>query len=336
MRLNTKYLGFDLKTPVLPSASPMTKDLGMVKRLEDAGAPAIVMHSLFEEEIYHEDEELEHFLSYGSESFAESVTYFPSHHEFVHGPEEYLKQIARIKETVEIPLIASLNGVTVGGWIEKAKLIQEAGANALELNVYYMPTDINETGTEVKQKTLNILKEIKKQVTIPVAMKMSHYFSALPHFASQVVESGADGLVLFNRFYQPDIDLENLEVVSQLSLSTSGEISLPLRWIAVLRNKLKTSLAASTGVHTATDVLKLTMAGADVAMTTASLLKNGPEYLESLNRDILAWMDENEYESLSQMKGSMSMENIPNPSTFMRANYIKMLNEYKQQKPNKI
>ena len=329
MRLETKYLGFALKNSVVPSASPLTRDIGMVKRLEDAGAPAIVMHSLFEEEIYHEDEELEHFMSQGSESFAESVTYFPDHHKFIHGPEEYLKQIVRIKEAVDVPVIASLNGVTVGGWIEKAKKIEEAGADALELNVYYMPTNIHETGTDVKQKMITILNEVKAQTSIPIAVKMSHYFSALPSFSSSLVKNGAQGLVLFNRFYQPDINLETLEIESKLHLSTSNEISLPLRWIAVLKNKINASLAASSGVHTANDVLKLTMAGADVVMTTASLLKYGPEHLKKINEDLINWMDENEYESLSQMRGSMSMENIPNPSTFMRANYIKMLNEYK-------
>lgn len=329
MRLKTRYLGFELESPVIPSASPMTRDIDAVKRLEDAGAPAIVMHSLFEEEINYEDDELEHFLSYGSESFAESVTYFPNHHEFVRGPEEYLNQIRKIKSAVDIPVIASLNGVSIGGWIEKAQKIEEAGADALELNVYYMPTDIMETGTETKEKTINILREVKKQISIPLALKMSHYFSALPSFAKKLAENGSDALVLFNRFYQPDIDLDSLEVVSRLSLSTSSEISLPLRWIAVLRNKIDADLAASTGVHSAEDVLKLTMAGADATMTTASLLKYGPEHLKKINADIITWMDEHEYDSLTQMRGSMSMENIPNPSTFMRANYIKMLNEYK-------
>jgi len=329
MRLGSKYLGFDFKSPVVPSASPLTRDIDTVKELEDAGAPAIVMHSLFEEEINHEDDEIEHYLSHGTESFAESLTYVPNHHALIQGPEEYLNQISKIKKTVDIPVIASLNGVSVGGWIEKAKQIQEAGADALELNVYYMPTDTSETGTETKEKTLAILRAVKEQISIPLALKMSHYFSALPSFAKTLAENGADALVLFNRFYQPDIDLETLEVVSRLRLSTSDEISLPLRWIAVLKNKIDADLAASTGVHTAEDVLKLTMAGANVTMTTASLLKYGPNHLKDIQEDLIRWMDEHEYESLAQMRGSMSMENIPNPSTFMRANYIKMLNEYK-------
>jgi dihydroorotate dehydrogenase (fumarate) len=329
MRLATSYLGFDLPNPLVPSASPLSRDVGVVKQLEDAGAPAIVMYSLFEEEVYHEDEELEHYLSHGSYSFAEALSYFPDYHDYIHGPEEYLNQVRKLKEAVDIPVIASLNGVSTGGWIEQAGLIQEAGADALELNIYYLPTDVNQTGTEVKRLFLDILKAVRAQVSIPVAVKIGHYFSALPSFAKRLVETGADGLVLFNRFYQPDINLEELEVKSALQLSTSEEIRLPLRWIAVLRDQLEVSLAASSGVHTARDVLKLTMAGADVTMMTSALLKYGPEHLRKLQQDLIDWMDENEYESLTQMRGSMSMQNVPDRSAFMRANYIKILNEYR-------
>ncbi len=328
MRLSTTYMGMDLKNPLVPSASPLSRDVAMVKRLEDAGAPAIVMYSLFEEEIYHEDDELDHYLSYGSNSFAEAMSYFPNHFDFAAGPEEYLNQIRLLKEAVDIPVIASLNGVTEGGWIEKAQLMEEAGADALELNVYHLPTDIYESGTRVKQIHVDILNCVKEKVKIPVAVKLGHYFSALPSFARRLEEAGADALVMFNRFYQPDIDLETLEVRSELHLSTSDEVLLPLRWIAVLCGQVNLSLAASSGIHSAEDVLKLTMAGADVTMMTSALLKNGPGHIEKIVSDILAWMDEHEYESLSQMRGSMSMKNVPDPGAFMRANYIKMLNEY--------
>ncbi|MFQ6603935.1 MAG: dihydroorotate dehydrogenase-like protein [Fidelibacterota bacterium] len=330
MRLSTTYMGIELKNPLVPSASPLSRDVDTVKKLEDAGAPAIVMYSLFEEEIYHEDDELEHYLSYGSNSFAEAMSYFPNHFDFTAGPEEYLNQIRRLKEAVDIPVIASLNGVTEGGWTEKARLMEEAGADALELNVYHLPTDIYESGTRVKQTHVDILKCVKEKVTIPVAVKLGHYFSALPSFARRLEETGADALVMFNRFYQPDIDLESLEVRSALHLSTPEEVLLPLRWIAVLCGQVNLSLAASSGVHSAQDVLKLTMAGADVTMMTSALLKNGPEHITKLQTDLLTWMDDHEYESLSQMRGSISMKNVPDPGAFMRANYIKMLNEYQQ------
>ncbi len=329
MRLSTKYMGFDLQNPLVPSASPLTRDLDTVKRLEDAGAPAIVMYSLFEEEISHDDEELEHYLSHGSYSFAEALSYFPEHQEYIQGPEMYLEQVRVLKEAVDIPVIGSLNGISIGGWIENARLIEEAGADALELNVYYLPTDINQTGTEVKQLFIDILKTVKEKVSIPVAMKIGHYFSALPSFAKRLKNAGADALVMFNRFYQPDINLEELEVEPMLQLSTSDEICLPLRWIAVLRDQLDISLAATSGVHTARDVLKLTMAGADVTMMTSALLKYGPDHLRKLQQDIINWMDEHEYESLNQMRGSMSMQNVPDPGAFMRASYIKILNEFR-------
>ncbi len=328
MRLSTKYMGIDLKNPLVVSASPLSRSIDMVKKLEDAGAPAIVMYSLFEEELYHEDNELEHYLSHGSESFAESLSYFPSHHKLSEGPEEYLNQVRRLKDAVDIPIIGSLNGVSKGGWIEKAKLIEEAGADALELNVYYLPTDMNESGTHIKQNHLDILASLKKSVNIPIAVKIGHYFSALPSFARRLENTGADALVMFNRFYQPDIDLKNLEVISSLNLSTSDEVLLPLRWIAVLWKQVNMSLAATSGVHTADDVLKLTMAGADVTMMASALLKFGPTHIEKILKDIEMWMDENEYESLTQMRGSMSMKNVPDPGAFMRANYIKILQDF--------
>lgn len=328
MRLATNYMGMELENPLVPSASPLSRNPDTVKELEDAGAPAVVMFSLFEEEIYHEDSELEHYLSFGSDSFAEALSFFPDFHDFNEGPEEYLETIRKMKESVSIPIIGSLNGVTRGGWIEKARLIQEAGANAIELNVYHMPTDVSETGTRVKQMHIEILEAIKSRVSIPVAVKLGHYFSALPAFAARLEKAGADALVMFNRFYQPDIDLETREIKSALRLSTSEEVLLPLRWLAVLHGKVNLSLAATSGVHTAEDVLKLTMAGADVTMMASALLKHGPGHIRKLRQDLIEWMDAHEYDSLTQMRGSMSLEKVPDPGAFMRANYIKMLNEY--------
>lgn len=329
MNLKTKYLGFELDSPLVPSASPLSRDIDMAKRLEDAGAPALVMYSLFEEEIHHEDAELDHYLSHGSESFAEALSYFPEElHDFTQGPEEYLEQVRKLKGALSIPVIASLNGVSLGGWIEKAKLIEEAGADALELNVYYLPTDPGQSGTEVKNIYFDILKAIKDKISIPVAMKIGYAFSALPSFARKIEEVGANAIVLFNRFYQPDINLEKLEVEPALDLSTSDEIRIPLRWIAVLRNQLKISLGATSGVHTAEDVLKLTMAGADVTFMTSALLKYGPEHISKIKNDLVQWVEENEYKSLDQMRGSMSMKNVSDPGAFMRANYVKTLREY--------
>jgi len=328
MSLKTKYLGFNLENPLVPSASPLSRDIDTAKQLEDAGAPALVMYSLFEEEIYHEDAELEHYLSNGSDSFSEALSYFPEHHDFTSGPDEYLEQVRRLKENLKIPIIASLNGISLGGWIEKAKLIERAGADALELNVYYLPTEPNQSGTEVKNIYIDILKAVKENVSIPVAMKIGYAFSALPSFAKRIEDAGADALVLFNRFYQPDINLDKLEVEPSLSLSDSDEIRLPLRWIAVLRNQLKLSLGATSGIHTVEDVLKLTMAGADVAFMTSALLKYGPKHITKLTEELVRWMEEHEYESLDQMRGCMSMKNVNDPGAFMRANYIKTLREY--------
>lgn len=332
MNLKTKYLGFNLDNPLVPSASPLSRDVDTAKKLEDAGAPALVMYSLFEEEIYHEDAELEHYLSYGSDSFSESLSYFPEEmHDFKAGPDEYLEKLKQLKEALDIPVIASINGVSIGGWIEKAKLMEDAGADALELNVYYLPTEPEQSGTEVKNIYFDILKEVKSKISIPVAMKIGYAFSALPSFAKKIEEVGADALVVFNRFYQPDINLEKLEVEPSLALSNSEEIRLPLRWIAVLRNQVKMALGATSGVHTANDVLKLIMAGADVTFMTSALLKYGPDHIEKVKRDLLQWMEENEYESLDQMRGSMSMKNVSDPGAFMRANYIKTLREYQQE-----
>ncbi|RMF07775.1 MAG: dihydroorotate dehydrogenase-like protein [Candidatus Neomarinimicrobiota bacterium] len=329
MKLNTRYLGFELDTPLVPSASPFTRDIDQVKRLEDAGAPLIVMHSLFEEEILHEDAELEHHLSHGSESYSESLSYFPDHPEFKQSCDLYLEQLRAIKETVSVPVVASLNGVTTGGWVEKASLLEANGADALELNIYHVPTDPAVSSTAVEDLYVDILRAIKGRVSIPVAVKLGPFFSALPSFAARLEREGADGLVLFNRFYQPDIDLETLEVIPGLNLSTSAEVRLPLRWIAVLSPICKkVSFAASSGIHTAEDVLKVIMAGADVAMMTSALLKFGPEHLAKVRQQMVEWMEEFEYESISQMKGSMCLETVLDPKAFVRSNYMKMLNDY--------
>ncbi len=332
--LKTSYLGFELENPLVPSSSPLTRELDMVKRLEDSGAPMLVMFSLFEEEIYHEDDELLYNLERGTHSYPEALSYFPEPANIIQGPEEYLTQVYAIKEAVDIPIVGSLNGVSVGGWIEKAKLIEEAGADALELNIFYLPTKIEETPQDVENRYLEILRAVEKQITIPVAVKIGPFFSAIPNFAKKLESAGADALVLFNRFYQPDINLKQLQVEPTLHLSSSREISLPLRWVAILRDKIKSNIAVTSGVHTAEDILKLIMAGSDVTMLTSALIKFGPEYLRGLQIRLVEWMNENEYDSISQMRGSMSMKNTAEAESFVRANYVKILNQYKSDEPN--
>ena len=329
MNLDTSYLGLNLKNPVIPSASPLSRDVDTVKKLEDAGASAIVMYSLFEEQIRHEAAEIDHFMEQGTDSFAESQSFFPGGHDFIRGPEAYLKQIRALKETVDIPIIASLNGSTSGGWTDYALNMQEAGADALELNIYNPPSKIEETCEQIEDNIVNIFNRIKAQVSIPISLKLGYYFTALPAFAKRLEDSGADGLVLFNRFYQPDIDLEKLEVIPNVHLSTPDNLRMPLRWIAVLSSVLKLDLGATTGVHSGQDVIKLMMAGADVAFTCSALLKFGPEHVKTILNEMETWMDEHEYESVEQMKGSMSMKNVSVPEAFMRSNYMKVLNKYK-------
>ncbi len=328
MDLSTTYMGLKLKNPLVPSAGPLTADLGRIRQLEDAGAAAVVLHSLFEEQIRHDASELDYLTSQGTESFAESLTYFPEVQEYRLGPEEYLEHIAAAKKTVGIPVIASLNGVTVGGWIDYAKKMAQAGADALELNVYLVATDPTLTGVKVEQLYVDILKAVKKTVKIPVAMKLSPFFSATAAMARRLDQSGADALVLFNRFYQPDIDLEALEVVPNLVLSTPHEMRLPLRWIAVLYGQVKASLAATTGVATGLDALKMLMAGADVTQLCSVLLRKGPGELKVILDDLRSWMAEHEYASVAQMKGSMSQKSCRDPAAFERANYMKTLNSY--------
>ena len=328
MDLTTTYLGLQLKNPIVPSSSPLSRNLNTMKRMEDNGAAAIVLYSLFEEQITLESHTLNHYLTQGVESFPEALTYFPEASEYASGPEEYVEHIRRAKEALDIPIIASLNGVSTGGWVKYARNIQEAGADALELNVYYLPTDPMLSGTEVEQIYLDVLRDVKAAVGIPVAMKLSPYFSALGHMARQLDEAGADGLVLFNRFYQPDLDVENLEVLPHLVLSTSSELRLPLRWIAILYGRTEADLGLTTGVHTAEDVLKGLMAGASVTMVASELLRNGINRISEILFDLERWLLEYEYESVNQMQGSLSQINCAEPAAFERANYMRTLSSF--------
>ena len=296
--------------------------------MEDAGAAAIVLSSLFEEQLVLERYELHHHLEAGTESFAESLTYFPEPETFHVGPEEYLDHISKAKEAVNIPVIASLNGTSAGGWTEYSKRMEEAGADALELNVYYIPTDINLSSEQVEQTYIEILKAVKSAVNIPVALKLGPFFSSMSHVAKQLDDAGADALVLFNRVYQPDIDLEALEVRPNVLLSTPQALRLPLRWIAILHGKLKADLAATSGIHEAQDVLKMLMAGAAVTQLCSTLLRNGIGHLKVIEQQMAEWMEQHEYESVKQMQGSMSHQKFADPSAFERAQYMKALKSY--------
>jgi dihydroorotate dehydrogenase (fumarate) len=329
MDLSTKYMGLKLKNPIVPSASPLSKNLDSVKQLEDAGAAAIVCYSLFEEQITHDANELDHYLTHGTDSFAEALTYFPDVEDYNLGPDEYLRHITRMKESIHIPVIGSLNGVSAGGWVKYAKLIEQAGADGIELNVYYIPTNVDLPGYEVENMYINVLKAVKESVNIPVAIKLSLNFSSFANMAKRLDEAGADALVMFNRFYQPDFDLENLEIVPHLLLSSNYEMRVPLRWIAILYRKIHASMAATSGIHSAEDVLKIMMAGGDVAMLCSDLLRHGPVRITEILSDIMEWMQAKEYESIAQMKGSMSQKSVAEPAAFERANYMKVLNSYK-------
>ena len=287
-----------------------------------------MVYSLFEEEITHESLELDHYLEFGTHTYAESLSYFPDFATYQIGPERYLEHLHQLKESVSIPVIGSLNGVTTGGWVEYASKIQQAGADALELNIYYLPTSPEQTGAELEDAYLNLIRDVKAQVQIPVAVKLSPFLTSIPHMAREICEAGAAGLVLFNRFYQPDFDIERLEVVPRVELSTSHDLRLPLRWIAILFGRIPGDLALTSGVHTAEDALKAVMAGANVAMMASSLLANGPAHLTQVLEDMRAWMDEHEYSSISQMRGSMSQLGVADPAAFERANYVKALSTF--------
>ena len=329
MDLSTTYLGMKLRTPLVPSASPLSEEVDNIKRLEDAGASAVVLYSLFEEQLIQERFELNRRLTYGTDSFAESLSYFPEPQEFHLGPEEYLDHIRKAKEAVHIPIIASLNGSSVGGWTDFARQMEQAGADAIELNIYYIPTDMNLGATEVEQTYIEILSAVKASVKIPVAVKLSPFFSSMANMAMRFDQAGANGLVLFNRFYQPDIDLDELEVRPNVILSTPQAMRLPLRWIAILHGSVSCSLAATSGIHQAPDVIKMLMAGASVTMLCSVLLRQGIQHLRTVEQNLRAWMIEHEYESVRQMQGSMSQKNCADPSAFERAQYMKALQSVK-------
>jgi dihydroorotate dehydrogenase (fumarate) len=330
MDLRTTYLNLTLRTPLVVSAcGPLSEDVGNIKRMEDAGASAVVLYSLFEEQLRLETHELNHHMTAGTESFPEALTYFPEPSQFNLGPEEYLKHIRDAKEAVGIPLIASLNGTTVGGWTEFARQIQQAGADALELNIYYIPTGLNLSGAEVEQTYVDIVKAVRAAVTIPVAVKLSPFFSNVANMVKRLDAAGADGLVLFNRFYQPDIELEELAVKPSIILSTPQAMRLPMRWIAILFGRINADLAATSGIHTARDVAKMLMAGADVTMLCSVLLAKGVEQIGAIERELTQWLEEHWYDSVHQMKGSMSQMRCPDPSAFERAQYMRALTSYK-------
>lgn len=330
MDLSTTYLGLELKNPLVASASPLSRRLSTVKYLEDAGIGAIVMYSLFEEQIIHDSLELDYFLSRGTEMFPEALTYLPDIGSYSIGPEVYLENLHKLKEAVEIPIIGSLNGVSTGGWIQYAKMIEEAGADALELNIYYLPVDPEITSSELEDAYVTLVRDVCSSVTIPVAVKLSPFFTSLPHFARRLVEAGAKGLVLFNRFYQPDFDLEELEVVPHLVLSNSNEMRMPLRWIALLYGKVEADFALTSGVHTSEDVLKAMMAGSKIAMMTSALLQHGAGHIPGILSNMRFWMEEYEYKSIRQMQGSMSQQSVSGASVgaFERSNYIKELSSF--------
>lgn len=330
MDLSTDYLGLCLAHPLMPGASPLVDDLDTVRRLEDAGASAIVMHSLFEEQITHEQIGMLAVREGSDALSAEARGFFPPLDQYALGPESYLKQIARIKDCVSVPVIASLNGVTATGWTRHARLIQEAGADALELNVYFMPMDPAFTGPAVEDRVVEVVRAVRQTIAIPLAVKLSPFFSSLPALVQRLETEGVDGLVLFNRFYQPDIDIEQLEAVSSLELSQPQELRLRLRWLAALSGRVKPSLAASGGVHTATDALKAVMAGAHAVQMVSALLHHGPAYLKGVRDDLARWLEEHEYESLAQARGSMNLLRCPDPTAFERGNYQKVLQSWKR------
>ena len=329
MTLATNYLGLILKNPIVASSSPLSHDVDSIRRLEDAGAAAVVMYSLFEEQITFDSFYIDYYLTSGTNSYAESLNYFPEMESYNVWPDEYMNLIRRAKEAVDIPVIGSLNGVSTGGWTDYAALMEEAGADAVELNVYYIPTNEDLKGTDIENIYLEILREVKRSVSIPVAIKLSPYFSSTANMAKRLVDEGASGLVLFNRFYQPDIDLDTLEVVPRLVLSNSTELRLPLRWVAILYGRLLADLAITTGIHTSQDVLKALMAGAKVTMMASELLQNGIRRINVILDEMRHWMNEHEYESVAQMIGSMSQQHCAEPAAFERANYMKMLASYR-------
>jgi len=328
INLSTKYLGLNLKNPLVIAACPLTGKIEWLKRLEAAGAAAAVLPSLFEEQIEHDEMEMTKAREFGTESFAEALTYFPEPQEYRSGPEEYLELIGQAKKAVKIPIIASLNGTSKGGWVRYAKTMQDAGADALELNVYYIATDVDMTGREVESRYLDLVAAVKESVSIPLAVKVGPYFSAMANMAKRLAEAGADGLVLFNRFLQPDINLETLETTPKLVLSDPYELLAPLRWVAILHGRVNASLAITSGVHDGAAMIKALLAGADVGMIASAVYHKGFKRVEEILHGLTEWMEEKEYDSVEQLKGSMSQENCPDPEAFARGNYMKTLISY--------
>ena len=331
MDLSTNYLGFDLPHPLMPGASPLADSLESIRKLEDAGASAIVLRSLFEEQIVREEVGLVGELEENEGAFAEAMSFFPKPKEFVLGPYEYLEHLRKVKDAVSVPVIASLNGTSASGWLNYAELIAEAGADALELNVYMLAVDPLQSSADVDQQVLDIVRSVRARVDIPLAVKLSPFFSSLPHLAQRLQQAGASGLVLFNRFYQPDINVEELEVVPTVHLSDSSELLLRLRWLAILAGRVSTSLAVTGGVHTALDAVKSVMVGADAVQIVSALLIHGPSRLGHIREELARWLEAHEYESLSQMRGSMSLLNSPDPAAFERGNYMRILQSWRSE-----
>jgi dihydroorotate dehydrogenase (fumarate) len=327
MNLATTYMGFELPHPLVPGAGPFVDSLDTVRRLEDAGAPMIVMHSLFEEQVAREEVNLTRSIETPKDSYAEALSYFPEPEDFVLGPEDYLEQLRKVKAAVSVPVIGSLNGTTEGGWLRYARLIEQAGADGLELNLYELALDLGETGAEVERRGLEVVRAVKDSVKIPVAVKLSPFYSSIGNFARRLDEAGADALVLFNRFYQPDIDVEEQELL-RVNLSSPAELLLRVRWIGALSGRIRASLAATGGVHTAIDVVKAVMAGAHATQMVSALLQHGPDYLRQVRDDLARWLEEHEFESLRQMQGSMNLLRCRDPGAYQRANYIRLLQSW--------
>jgi dihydroorotate dehydrogenase (fumarate) len=326
--LTTKYLGLVLSSPIVPSASPMGQKIDTLRALQDAGAGAVVLPSLFEEQVEHEELQLHGVLDLIADAHPEALTYLPEFEDYNTGAEYYLRHLESCVRELRIPVIGSLNGISIGGWVAQAKRMEEAGAAAIELNVYFIAADPDETADAVEQRYVDLVEAVRAEITVPLAVKMGPFFSSVGHFAHRLVAAGADGLVLFNRFMQPDIDLEELTVTPTLRLSTPSELLLPLRWIAILRDRVHASLALTTGVHTAEDALKGLLVGADVVMMASALLHEGAPHVRTVLDGMTAWLDEHGYASVDELRGSMSMRNVPNPVAFARANYAKLVTSF--------
>lgn len=329
MDLTTRYMGLNLRTPLVSSASPLSDDLDNIRRMEDSGASAVVLHSLFEEQVRSEQDSIQYHLAYGTDSFPESLTFFPGASDFITGPEEYLVKIRNAKEAVHIPMIASLNGTAIGGWVEYSKKIQEAGADGLELNIYSIPTELDRTAAEIEDRYIEIAKAVKAEVQIPVAVKLSPFFTNVANVAKRLDQTGVNGLVLFNRFYQPDINLEELEVETNIHLSTPQDLRLPLRWLAILYGRIKADLAATSGIHSSADVLKMLMVGADVTMLCSVLFSRGIGIIREIETELSNWLSEHDYQSVRQLHGSMSQKYCADPAAFERAHYMRAILSYK-------